>query len=418
MLNLKIYLVLVFMFVGYCSAQTTPQSYYLLEPSRDGKKEQVVQIAKNRGTELFLMASCKSCMPATYAYNKEASKILGKKVYGTSGIYVLPYDENSYVLVFPKKPLGEGIWEGFGYSNFISADKLKVNKVTKNKIEEWATDLSKKVMSGAIGESIDLTATNEYYPGAKIGFNGGKKENKVTITYTKKKLTIGSLLANGEDSYYYMPKMSKALGIEIYGDNSNLNEYVIIENSLAVIWLKFSAGSDFGKSEWGEYDKVNYFHKNQKVIRKLLVNEASVKQLMSKISAWCKEAIIFKDKEYKNKENNTIKNRRLPEQGLKNIALEKQALLAAKNWAKRYRWKETITKVYFNSEDWNIYRNKLTGAQLGRRISGIIVMKRPDGKCSFHYASFAQQYNGSGYQKVFTEGITPGQNIIKCEYAR
>lgn len=416
MLRLKIITFVLLLCTFYSFAQT--ETYYLLTASRDGKNEQLVQIGENRGTKLFLMASCKRCMPATYTHNKEASSILGKPVYGKSGIYVLPYDENSYAIVLPNTVLGEGIWNSFTYTNFISKDKTKVSRMTKKKVENWAIDLSKKIMNGEINTTPVNTGSNVYYPGAKIGFGGKRKESKVKIDYTKEKLLIGSLLGNGNEDYYYLPKMSKALGVEIYQDNGNLREYAIIESPLSVIWLKFSSGSDLGRSEWEKYDKVNYFHKNQQVVRKLLTDEVGVNKLMDKIKNWCTNAIEFKKNEYKAKEENDIKNRRLPKRGLKNLTLEAQALVAAKNWAKKYRWKETITRTYFTSNDWSIYRHSVTGRQLGRRINGVIVMKRPDGKCSFHHAVFNQEYNGSGYQKVFTEGITPGKNILKCEYTR
>ena len=414
MLKLKLIVFVLFLGTFYSVAQT--QKYHLLIASRDGKKEQLVQIGENKGTKLFLVASCNRCMPATYTHNKEASTMLGKPVYGKSGVYVLPYDENSYVLILPNVPLGESVWSSFTYMNFISKDKAKISKMTKKIIEKWAIDLSKKIRNGEMNTTPISTENNEYYPGAKIGFSGNKKEHKVKIEYTKKQLLIGSLLGNGNEDYYYLPKMSKALGIEIYQDNGNLREYAIIESSLSVIWLKFASGNDLGKSEWEKYDKVNYFHKNKQVVRKLLVDEIGVSKLMGKIKNWCTEAIDFKKNEYTTKEENDIKNRRLPKRGVKNAILEAQALTAAKNWAKKYKWKETIKKAYFTSNDWSIYRHSVTGRQLGRRINGVIVMKRPDGKCSFHHAVFNQQYNGSGYQKVFTEGITPGINILKCAY--
>ena len=135
------------------------QMVHLLEPSRDGKKQQILQIGENNGVKLLAMASCKQCMPAVYTHNPEASKASGKTIYGTSGIYVIPYDDNSYVSVAPKTPvvaIGEGIWETFLYANFFSADKAKVVGMTKNKVEAWAINFSKQIMTGGFGaQAVD-----------------------------------------------------------------------------------------------------------------------------------------------------------------------------------------------------------------------------------------------------------------------
>ena len=396
-------------------AQT--EIYHLLVPSRDGKKENIVQIGENNGTKLLAMASCKQCMPAVYTHNKQASEVLGKPVYGTSGIYVIPYDENSYMSVAPKSPLvplGEGIWKTFYYANFFSKDKNKVATMTTAKVEEWAIQLSEKIMTGDSSQEIDANSV-VYYPAVKIGFSGGKKETKVEITYNKQQLTIASTTNGGKDIYEYKPDFSDILGIDVYGDNRNLREYVFVESPTSIIWAKFNSGRDLGKSAWGEHEVYNYFHKDQQIVRKLLVNKQEQDALDKKMSVWASKAKEFKETEYANKEASDIKNRRLPSKGLQNKELEIQALVAAKNWANKYRWKETVTHAYFTGNDWSIYRNKLTGIQLGRRIGGVIVMKRLDGKCSFHHATFAQQFNGSSYQKVFTEGIVPGQNILECK---
>lgn len=71
---------------------------------------------------------------------------------------------------------------------------------------------------------------------------------------------------------------------------------------------------------------------------------------------------------YTNKEAKAIKNRRFQKKGLRNASSESQALTVAKIWATNYTWEETVTKAYFTGNDWNIYRNSLTGRQLGQRI--------------------------------------------------
>lgn len=213
-----------------------------------------------------------------------------------------------------------------------------------------------------------------------------------------------------------MPEYSKLLGIDVYGDRSNLREYIFVESNIALIWAKYNNGSSLGSSEWGTYDYFNYLHKDQQITRKLALDENMQNAIDRKLVVWSKKAKAFAEKKYNEKETKKVKEQRLPKKGVQDTNLETQALVAAKNWANRYNWKETVTKTYFTGNDWSIYRHTVTGIQQGRRISGVIVMKRSDGLCSFHYATFAQQYNNSNYQKVFTEGIVTGQNKLECQY--
>ncbi|WP_106792232.1 hypothetical protein [Aquimarina sp. Aq78] len=409
-------LVLNFSFFNQLFAQD--QMVHLLEPSRDGKKQQILQIGENNGVKLLAMASCKQCMPAVYTYNPEASKASGKTIYGTSGIYVIPYDENSYVSVAPKSPavaIGEGIWETFLYANFFSADKAKIASMTKKKVEDWAINFSKQIMTGGVGAQPVDSESNLYYPAAKELHNG-ESFNSVTIDITKgKEIHLNFPNGHGE-RYNYMVELSKVLEVDIYDVGGNRREYMFVESPLSIIWAKYSSGNDLGKSTWGTYETFNYFHKDQKVIRNLLVSKEGQDKIDAKLADWSLKAKEYAEKTYAAKVAKDIKNRRLPSKGLSNSALEKQATLAAKLWANQYGWEETITKAYFADNDWSIYRNTLTGVQLGRRISGVIVMRRKDGKCSFQYATFAQQYNGNDYQKVFTEGIARGQNVLECTY--
>lgn len=145
------YLLIVLSATFFNQLYAQEQMVHLLEPSRDGKKQQILQLGENNGVKLLAMASCKQCMPAVYTHNPEASKAYGKTIYGTSGIYVIPYDNNSYISVAPKTPLvaiGEGVWKTFLYTNFFSEDKNKVAHMTKKKVEDWAIHFSKQIMKG------------------------------------------------------------------------------------------------------------------------------------------------------------------------------------------------------------------------------------------------------------------------------
>ncbi len=396
-------------------------TYHLLVPTRDSSKKQFLQIGENNGVKILAMASCEKCMPATYVYNTEASNDIGKPVYGKSGIYVITYDANSYISVMPKSPmvaLGEGVWETFAYYNFFSTDKSKVTAMTKDKVEAYAIKLSEDIINGTTDLSTITSGNGAFFAATKVRHAGNYYKNVQVefIEGTEKHLKILVPSGYAVGTYYFLPEYSKLLGFDVYGDKGNLREYIFAENNIAFIWTKFSGSSELGQEAWSEYDTFNYFHKDQQIIRKLNLDKSKQDTIDAKLLAWTKKTKAYNDKKYSDKQIDKIKNERLPKKGLHNTSLEAQALVASKSWANQYGWQETITKAYFTSADWSIYRNSLTGAQMGRRISGVIVMKRKDGRCSYHHAIFAQQYNGSGYQRVFTEGITPGQNILECKY--
>ncbi len=382
------------------------QSYYfLMEPSRDGKNEQILQLGENNGTKILAMASCAQCMPAVYTYNASASNAASMEVYGVSGIYVIPYDGNSYIAVAPKSPLvglGEGVWQTFQYSNFFSKDRSKVKNMTKDIVEQWAITLSKRIMHGEVSNDKMDKGDNRYYSALQ-------PSNVSTITISEKLVNMGST------TFHHSEELSKLLGVKVFSEHNNRREHMFIEGPESIIWAKYGHGHDLGKSIWGEQEKFNYYHKDQQKIRELLVNKNAQDAIDAKLRDWSLKAKQYRETQYAQKEKAEIKDRRLPSKGFSNLALEKQALTAAKSWANQYGWEETVINAYFTGNDWNIYRNSVTGVQLGRRISGVIVMKRSDGNCSFHHATFAQQYNGKGYQKVFTEGIAPGQYVLLCE---
>lgn len=123
--------------------------YHLLEAERGTKnkptKTKVVQFGKNNGTELLAIAACEKCMPAVYTFQKNESKKYGTPIFFNSmGLYVITFDEESFVIVLVDKKIGDGNWSKFAFSNFYSKNKMKVDKMTKQKIEEYAIDISKK----------------------------------------------------------------------------------------------------------------------------------------------------------------------------------------------------------------------------------------------------------------------------------
>lgn len=122
-------------------------TYYLLEPERGVNnkqtKEKIVQFGENNGTKLLAIAPCEKCMPAVYTYQEKESKTYKKPIFFNSyGLYVLPYDEESFVIVQVTSKLGSGKWSKFAFSNFYSKNKSKIAKLTKQKVEDFARAFS------------------------------------------------------------------------------------------------------------------------------------------------------------------------------------------------------------------------------------------------------------------------------------
>lgn len=148
-------LLFVFIFTTNLKAQNAEfverfnGTYHLLEPERGinnkPTKTKLVQFGKNNNTELLAIAACEKCMPAVYTYQEKESKTYKTPIFLNSmGLYVLPFDDESFVIVFVDKKLGDGIWSKFSFSNFYSKNKATVSKMTKQKIEEFAIQFSKK----------------------------------------------------------------------------------------------------------------------------------------------------------------------------------------------------------------------------------------------------------------------------------
>lgn len=64
--------------------------------------------------------------------------------FNTFGLYVIGYDNESFIIIFVDKELGTGVWTKFGFSNFYSKSKAKIDQITREKVEAFAIAFSKK----------------------------------------------------------------------------------------------------------------------------------------------------------------------------------------------------------------------------------------------------------------------------------
>jgi len=399
--------------------------YYLLEAERSPKggttKTIILEEGDNKGTKVMVIAACKSgCVPAIYTYQSEPSKTLGKKIYfNTAGIYIMQYDENSFVSVMPTKQLGKAPFDKFVFSNFYSKDAKKVKTITKAKAEAYAIRISKEILTpsknvvseggnGVYSVATPVKFSGKAYPELEISFEKGAVQKIVTKLCDK----------CGTDSYIHMPEFSKLIGVDIYANSrSHLNQYIYVDKPGVLLWTRYKHGG-LGKQLWEKYDYYNMFAMDKQVVRGLLNSEVQQKEIDIKVANWTKKIKNSEDKRRADEEKKGIDARRLPKAGLVDNSLKAQSLQAIKNWATKWAWKETITKTYFVGTDWSIRRNRLTGTQTGREIQGVVVMTRPDGLCSFQYILFAQEYDGSKYLTVYTDAIFGGQYKLKCEHAK
>ncbi|NMH88528.1 hypothetical protein [Flavivirga algicola] len=136
--------------VGFSQEKLPDQSingtYHLLFAEQGSEtKTKLFQFGENNGVKLLAIAACEKCIPAIYTYQPEASKKLGVRVFlNNLGLYVIGYDEESFIIVLVKNKLGNGVWNDFSFSNFYSKNKGLVKSMTKEKIKAYAISLSKK----------------------------------------------------------------------------------------------------------------------------------------------------------------------------------------------------------------------------------------------------------------------------------
>lgn len=98
----------------------------------------LIELAKNNGTIMLAVAACEKCYPAVYTYQPALSKKFGKPVYyNSSGIHVLTYDDNSFIICMA----AISIEKDFNYTNFYSKSKAKVDGISQKKIASYASKI-------------------------------------------------------------------------------------------------------------------------------------------------------------------------------------------------------------------------------------------------------------------------------------
>ncbi len=94
--------------------------------------------------------------------------------------------------------------------------------------------------------------------------------------------------------------------------------------------------------------------------------------------------------------NKGMPKRELPSATLSDESLEKQMVDACNKKAKSSGWKETFTKAIITG-DWYVRRNDVTGVVVGRTREAAVVATWPNGRCTFQYFDFYQEYYSGNF---------------------
>ena len=105
---------------------------------------------------------------------------------------------------------------------------------------------------------------------------------------------------------------------------------------------------------------------------------------------------------------------RMPRRGMKNRRLAKKMLKAIK---KNKDWKEKPLRVVITGTQFDLNKNRYTGAVLGRHVWAAVAVKRKDGTCSIFRIRFYQNKSGRRWGNP-TIGMVAGNKDINCKNVR
>lgn len=398
------------LFVNAEMTEALNGTYYLGVPER-GAKQVLLQYGQLGEKRVIAVAACQKCPPAVYSFQAEPSQVLGVPVFMTAGLYLIRFDQESFILVQSDGALGRKIWDKIGHTNIYSKNVSKTQSVSRSTIQAFAIDLSKRMMSQETGKMAH--GAGKYHLAVPQNHMGQAQSSYhlELITEPKKLIKVKRCDKCGFDEYSYLPEESEIAGIGVY---RHATSYYLFDLKDGVLISTFSNAGGLGKSEWGENHHYNVLSNNLAYIRQIL----SSKQKQDLIDKMMKDYFASIKAEFEKRAQQAhqqqVADRQLPGIGLKNTELSDRALKAAKRWAKAWNWQEKLKATYFVNDDWGIVRNPLTGVVTGRKISGIVTMKHPDGRCRFQYVGYRQDHDGSEFVNLHMTGVGPIYDL-KCD---
>lgn len=388
--------------------------YQLATPERSaaGQTQKLqVEFGEMNGQKIMATQACPRCPAAGYKMLEEASNELGRPVFFNSmGIYIIAYDENTFVSVMADGQLGKKVWSKITYANVYS--KQGTATITLEAGKQFALAESKRLMTGEGIAKFEVTGGSGTYFAAVRQTVGSKQYDQIKVELDdKKQIDLEGMNCRSctSSKYVYEAELSEAIGKPVY-EMGHMGRFLIAQDK-GVIWV---ASAPLGKQLWQEHSSYNVLGQDKTAMRQISQDKAAQNEVESVLKGYAIKAKTAVDARYAREELERTANNELPAKGMADGDLEQDALTAAQAWANSYSWKEQLEYVYMTSRDWSILRNKLTGIQTGRRIQGVITMKRDDGLCSYQQAVFEQAYNGTGYQATVMTGVVPGQNKLDC----
>ncbi|WP_196141156.1 hypothetical protein [Aliikangiella sp. G2MR2-5] len=387
---------------GELTREKIKGTYYLGTPER-GKQQVEIDFGQ-LGNKYVLAVACKGCAPATYSFLKEESSTLQVATFMTAGLYVFQFSDDSFVVVQPDALLGRKVWSQIKYANIYSKNPDTAKSITKEQIQNFALDLSRKIMNQDVGKMAHSGGT--YHLAVPMKHMGkAQKQHQVTfISEGQKQIDVKPCERCGVNQYKYLPEESAIAGVDIY---RHATSYYLFDLKDGVLIYTFANASGLGKVLWGKNNHYNVWSNNLNYIRQLLNSkdkQNAIDKLMSNYFASIKSEFEKRAQEAHQKK---VAKQELPTSGLNDNNQRKQATAAAKRWAKAWGWKESIKDAYFTSADWAITRNPLSGIITGKVIRGFVTMTHPDGRCRFQYVSFRQDYDGTQYMNFHMTGVGP-----------
>ena len=388
--------------------------YLLATPERSaGGQTQKLQIefGDMNGQKILATQACPRCPAAGYKLKSEISKELGRPVFFNSmGIYIIAYDDNTFVSVMADGELGKMIWSEITYTNVYSKQGTPTISLAAGK--QFVLAESKRLMTGEGVAKFEVSGGSGKYFAAARQSVGSKQYDQIMVKLDdKKEITLAGLNCRSctSSTYVYEAELSQAIGKPVY-EMGHMGRFLIVQDK-GIIWV---ASAPLGKQLWQEHSSYNVLGQDKTAMRQVSQDKAAQGAIESRLKDYATKAKAAVDARYAEEDLQRTAGNALPPKGMEDSDLELSSLIAARAWANSYSWKEQLEYVYITSRDWSILRNKLTGIQTGRRIQGVITMKRDDGLCSYQQAIFEQAYNGTDYQTTVMTGVVPGQNKLEC----
>ena len=388
--------------------------YQLAIPERSaGGPTQNLQVeyGEMNGQKMMATQACPRCPAAGYKLQDDASNELGRPVFfNAMGIYLIAYDENTFVSVMADAPLGKEAWSKIVYANVYSKQGTPTISLEEGK--EFVLAESKRLMTGEGIAAFEVSGGSGTYYAAVRQTVGSKQYDQIDVKIEpEKQIVLEGMNCRSctNSTYIYVDELSQAIGKPVY-EMGHMGRF-LIEQDTGLLWV---ANVSLGKQLWEKNNNYNALGQDKTAMRQISQDQAAQNKMESQIKSYAEKAKAAVDARYAQQDLQRTANNELPDKGMQDSDLEQSALIAAQDWAKSYQWKEQLQYVYITSRDWSILRHKITGIQTGRRIQGIITMKRDDGLCSYQQAIFEQAFNGTDYQTTIMTGVVPGQNKLDC----